>query len=256
MESMKQDLQGLNVLAIGPSEFSASEFATKDDVWVNKIARDCNWNLTNMGVGGMTIAWGDDNRPGGPAGWIKPSMYDYYFQRKEETQYYWGSPSNEFSRVGNPSGNTEDVDYILMIGGNNDYASREVTPQGKWSEKVPNTFFGAWQLTVDAMMKEYPNAKFIFLTIWEYENDPDRVRWINRGVEYLYEQYAADPANENRFFFIDSGKSEVSGNHMSDPAWRNQYAGDYWHLNEKGMQIVADNMLPHLWEIMHMKTEQ
>ena len=174
MENMKKDLDGLNVLAIGPSEFSASEFASKDDVWVNKIARECNWNLTNMGVGGMTISWSEDNRPGGPAGWVKPSMYDYYFQRKEETQYYWGSPSNEFSHVGNPSGNGEDLDYIIMIGGNNDYASRNVAPQGKWGEKVPDTFFGAWQLMVDALMEEYPNAKFIFLTIWEYESDPDR----------------------------------------------------------------------------------
>ena len=255
VENMKNDLRGLNVLAIGPSEFSASAFATMDDVWVNKIARECNWNLTNMGVGGMTISWSADNRPGGPAGWVKPSMYDYYFQRKEETDYRWGSQSSEFASVGNPSGNAEDVDYILMIGGNNDYASREIAPRGEWGEKTPGTFFGAWQLTVDAMMEEYPNAKFIFLTIWEYEGDPDRAEWVNRGVEYLYEQYAADPEIGDRFFFIDSGKPEVSGHHMGDEFWRSQFAGDYWHLNEKGMQIIADNMLPHLWEIMRTEDD-
>ena len=47
---------------------------------------------------------------------------------------------------------------------------------------------------------------------------------------------------------IDAGDPNVSGVNMRDNAWKTQYSNDAYHLKNNGMEIMAGNMLPRLWE--------
>ncbi|MBQ8345783.1 MAG: SGNH/GDSL hydrolase family protein, partial [Clostridia bacterium] len=245
MEIWKKDLNGLNILAMGDSLFSGTSVTNPPcvgtDQWINLLGKECSWNLTNLGVAGMTVSFTDKN-PG-----HKESIYDSLYNRRDTLQYYWGTGSSKYFNIGNISGNPEDVEMILLEGGNNDFGTDIAAAQGAWGEKDPATFMGAWQLVVDRLLVEYPNAKIVFVTPWEFGEKPRT--YYTRQIITMYENYSKDETYGDRFYLIDAGKKEISGVDMTDTAWRAKYAYDGFHLNKKGMEMMAYRMLPLIWEI-------
>ena len=101
-------------------------------------------------------------------------------------------------------------------------------------------------------MEDYPNATIVFLTTWRL--GPQARDWDTlTSIEYsesvidLYnEKYAENP----RIALIDAGNPEVSGVDILDSNWRKTYSTDSYHLKDTGMAIMADHMLPLLWQIL------
>ena len=58
MKLYGKDMEGLNVLAFGDSLFSGTIGYDQKTQWVNKLGLDCKWNLTNLGIGSMTVSSG------------------------------------------------------------------------------------------------------------------------------------------------------------------------------------------------------
>lgn len=246
---MREDLKGLNVLVLGDSQMAGARDVPNQ--WCNLLGVECGWNMTNLGISGMTVSLTDKNY-NEDGSLHKESMYEYLFLKRQEAVYYWGSRKFTYFDCGELSRKPEDVHVIFLQGGNNDFGPDIAAPLGAWGEKDPGTFMGAWQLIVDRLLEEYPNAKIVFVTPWEF-GENDRTRYT-RQIITMYENYAKDEVYGERFYLIDAGKKAISGVDMTDMAWRAKYAYDGFHLNKEGMKLMADKMLPYIWEIATGKT--
>lgn len=242
-EAMIQELKGLNVLAIGDSLFRGHAETIGEKVWVNRMAIQCNWNITNLGIGGMTMSLTAANEINN-----RRSIYDKLFNT---TEFVYGTSTSTYYQYGNTQKTPEEVDVIILEGGCNDFAKINSVPLGTVDSKDYGTFLGAWNLVTEKLMKDYPNAAIIFLTTWELDwtDRPDGISSMqySTSVKTLYE---ANYAFRKRITLIDMGNPAVSGANMIDKNWRNEYAYDRFHLKENGMNIVCTNMLPHIWKAL------
>jgi hypothetical protein len=117
----------------------------------------------------------------------------------------------------------------------------------------PGTFLGAWNCVTERLLEEYPNATIVFLTSWRFNGYQNRhlddltsLEFSESVIDLYNEKYADNP----RIALINAGNSAVSGVDMTDDVWRTTYSTDSYHLKDTGMAIIADNMLPLLWQIM------
>ena len=241
---MREDLKGLNVLVLGDSQMAGARDVPNQ--WCNLLGVECGWNMTNLGISGMTVSLTDKNY-NEDGSLHKESMYEYLFLKRQEAVYYWGSRKFTYFDCGELSRKPEDVHVIFLQGGNNDFGPDIAAPLGVWGEKDPGTFMGAWQLVVDRLMEEYPNAIIIFIPPFEYgENERT---WYTRNIKTMYDEYQKDEAYSDRIYYIDAGVPSVSGVEILRESWRNEHAYDSFHLKASGMRIMADNLLPYIWEI-------
>ena len=242
-------LEGLNVLAIGDSLFQGARNEDGYNQWINMLGRQYNWNLTNLGIGGATISYQPQkNLP-------NVSMYDLLFNHPEK--FCYGSRANPiYYNVGSPSGIKSDVDIILLQSGSNDYGKTAQAPLGTLESDSPETFLGAWKLVVNRLLEEYPNATVVMMTAWYNSN---QTREDNaQAIPYtssVVDLYEAVYAQNDRVMLIDSGDPEVSNVHMQDSAWRAQYSFDSFHLNDEGMLLMANSMVPYLEKVVQKREE-
>lgn len=242
-EQMRYDLDSLNVLAIGDSLFYGAQNTTGKKVWVNSIGKDCAWNITNLGIGGATISY-DPDRTAPNASMYRLLFNDatYKFGSRESAAYY----NNGYTLKAK-----EDVDVIFIEGGSNDYGTKVQAPMGTVDSSDPATFLGAWRLMTEELLCQYPNAIVIFITAWENGNqtrdDGANAVEYTSGVVTLYETLYAD---NDRVYLIDAGDPDVSGVDMQSYGFRQNYAYDAFHLNDAGMKLMADNMLPLIWDVI------
>ncbi len=250
-EEIAEDMQGLNVLAMGDSLFYGSQTTIGEKQWINLLGNRFNWNLTNLGIGGATISWQPDRLING-ASIANVSMYDRLFNHFDT--YNFGSDNSDDSRYyncGTPSGAPADVDIILLQAGSNDYGPKVQAPVGTVDSTDHTTFLGAWRLVVDKLLELYPNATVVMMTAWENGNqgreDNANAIEFTSSVATLYDAVYKENA---RVKFIDSGDPEVSGVDMRNANFKNNYAYDSFHLNDAGMALMAEAMIPYLHEIV------
>lgn len=246
-ESDRQ-LHGLNVLAIGDSLFYGDDLARYEQ-WIALLARECNWNLTNLGKGGWTMGHKDGR-----------NHMSMSYQLLNNPNYVYGSSS--FYNMGNTAGKTpEDVDLIFLEGGFNDWG--QDVPLGTPTSKDEYTMLGAMNVIIQTLKEMYPNATIVLITSWHYDGSKTlngetvyRLDYTAEGMKAVYEtNYKYD----DRVKLIDAGDPALTDIHMYDPAWREIYSNkptDFCHLNAKGMEIMAEHMLPLLKETLATPKEQ
>ncbi|MBE6590340.1 MAG: SGNH/GDSL hydrolase family protein [Ruminococcaceae bacterium] len=229
----KTALEGLDVLAIGDSLFDGHSLAGGEQ-WLELLAKQCDWNLTNLGQNGWTVGY----NPGAykdPAQ-VRPSMYHYLMN---DESYKFGTTSRGYS-YGNPSGNAADVDLVFLEGGWNDYGWG--IPLGTASDTDGSTYMGAVNAMVKKLLETYPNARVVLVTSWHRS---DRMGFVADGMKAVV---AANYEGNDRVVLIDAGDPDVSGVRMNDSAWASEYAMDAAHLNAKGMEVMAESMLELIWQ--------
>ncbi len=247
-EYYRKSMNGLNVLALGDSLFWGTIGVDRSKQWVNLMGAECKWNLTNLGVSGMTVSKTANNQTSG-----KASMYERLFNNAD---FRWGTTNSDYYKVGTPSGAAEDVDLIILEGGCNDYGTAVAAPLGTNDSKDSGTYLGAWNLITEKLLATYPNAKIIFLTTWDLPGSQDRSKGANDGMtsmefsRSILSLYKEKYADNDRVYLIDGGNASVSGVDMRDPVWRGTYSTDFYHLKETGFRIMADHMLPLIWQVV------
>lgn len=248
-----KDLTGLNVLAIGDSLFYGAQTTTGEKQWINLLGKQFGWNLTNLGIGGATISYQAGQANGSIA---NASMYNLMFNTN--TYKYGSSANSAFYNYGSTANKkASEVDLILIQGGSNDYGTKVQAPQGTVDSTNPAEFLGAWRLMVDRLLEDYPNATVVMMTAWE---NTDQKRADNANAitftSSVIDLYNARYADNDRVRLINSGSPAVSGVNMRDSAFRSQYAYDAFHLNDEGMKLMANAMLPLLWDVVADRKEQ
>ena len=229
-----EELRDLNVLAVGDSLFGGHNLGC-DNQWLAILAKEYGWNLTNLGSNGWLIA----NNPSSE----RPSMS---VQVRNDPAFAFGSAS--YYNYGDTASKTaEDVDVIFVEGGYNDYMWG--TPLGTLDSTDDTTFYGALNLMIPALLGQYPNATVILHTSWHLSGTKtiagetvDRMDYLANAMKNIYNYTYA---NNDRVVLIDAGDPELSGVYMADAEWRAEYSctpDDTAHLNQKGMELMADSM--------------
>ncbi len=253
-----QDLNHLNVLAIGDSLFDGHSVAA-DQTWLALLAQKYHWNLTNLGWDGWTVAKHDASYA--PNEDVRASMYDYLMKRPDI--YCYGGDLASYT-YGNPAGvAASEVDLILLEGGTNDYG---------WSLPLGDTFedslskgdnyIGALNQIIIKLKTMYPNAKIVMVSAWHneethWEDGTNRMDFTVNGMKLLKNTVYAD---DNAVFFMDAGDPALNGGIRMDLAtFRATYAcaeGDVNHLNAEGMKLMAANMPDLIWQTVFQTNKQ
>lgn len=251
--TIANDMNGLNVLAFGDSLFGGTIGYDQSTQWVNKLGVDNEWNLTNLGIGSMTVSY-NAHLNNQPDRGNKNSMYDWMFNDKND--FRWNSQATpavqSYFKTGNCTDNKGDVELIILEGGCNDYGTAIGAPLGTIDSTDPGTYLGAWNLITERLLEEYPNATIVFLTTWRLNPQP-RENDTLTSIEYsesIITLYNEVYASNDRIALIDAGNPLVSGVDMLDDEWRTEYSTDSYHLKDTGMAVMAEHMLPLLWDIV------
>ncbi len=276
------DLSNLDVLALGDSLFSGNDTTLgldggvlydRSSQWINALGQKYNWNLTNLGIGGMTVSYQEDvnyltkGKKASMYHWLMNDINEYHWNVQDESlifsesnkyQYYTNSQGtqctyNTYFQIGSFEGKTNaDVDLIILEGGCNDYGTEIAAPLGEIGSTDGSTFIGAYNAIAQKLTQMYPNAKIVFWTTWYLGNQsrPDNVTSMeySTSVNRLYEEYYADNA---QFALIDAGNPAVSTIDMRNASFRAEYCikpTDSYHLNNKGMALMTEIMTPYIWE--------
>ena len=242
-------LEGLNVMAIGDSLFDGDDLSGSEQ-WIGLLAKECDWNFTNLGRDGWTVAYNPGVYQEGQR--VRNSMYDYLFNHSDT--YRFGGDGS-YSR-GKPWGKTAaDVDLILLEGGVNDYGWN--IPLGTVDDTDGSTLLGAWRLMIERLLVDYPNAQIVFVTSWYVPASKEVDGEMRQRMDYvcygIRDLFAAHFADEERLTLLEAGDPAVSGINMASSAFRMDYAlsaNDSNHLNAEGMLLMQKAMRPLLWEIM------
>ena len=246
----RRDMNGLNVLAIGDSLFGGHTLADGEQ-WLELLADECKWNLTNLGANGWVVA---DNPEAFGSNPFRPSMYEALMNNAD---FCFGSTAltDIVCTVGNTANKTnEDVDLIFLEGGWNDY--NNFIPLGTPTDTDGSTYMGAINGMVAKLLETYPNATVVLTTSWHNEGTrtSDGAKWMDFLADGMKSVYNQNYADNDRVCVLDAGDPNVSGVRPSDPSWAATYAMDAAHLNAAGMRVMADNMLPLVWEIAMEKS--
>ncbi len=240
-------LQGLNVLAIGDSLFDGDDVSGSKQ-WIGLLAKECKWNLTNLGHDGWTVAY--DPASYAPGQHVRSSMYDYLMNHSDIYRYAGSNASYTYGKIYDKK--PEDVDLILLEGGTNDYGWN--MKLGTVADRDGSTTLGAWNCIIERLLADYPNAQIVLVTSWHIdETRSDGARRMDFVADGMKSLYQTNFASNERVKLLDAGDPALSNISMYDGGFRFQYAvapNDKNHLNESGMQLMANNMLPLLWEML------
>jgi lysophospholipase L1-like esterase len=249
-ESMRKDLEDLDVLALGDSTFWGDEYAWEYQ-WINWLARECGWALSNISAGGESISHRETQN--------QSACVDRLFN---EPEYKFGGANSSSApyRYTNEEAlgkSKEDVDLILISYGHNDFGGASIiAPRGEMSleNRDTTTYVGAWNVVLEELLRQYPNAKIVIVNQWHLRTGSSanegltREEYYHSVVEMYYEYYH----EMDRIYLLDAGDTRISGVDMNNADFRAQYSrnpNDVFHLNRDGMAIMKDAMLPYLWNL-------
>lgn len=70
------------------------------------------------------------------------------------------------------SGLDPNADFVFVFGGTNDYGHGDA-PIGEPGDRTDDTFYGAFTLLVEELLKKYPKEKICFISILHRRNEDD-----------------------------------------------------------------------------------
>ena len=251
-EQMQKDMKDLCVLAIGDSTFWGDQYAWEYQ-WINWMAKDCDWALSNISHGGESISYRETQN--------QTSIVNRLFN---EPEYKFGGSNSSVSpyRYTNEKAlgrSAEEVDLILITAGHNDFGGASIyAPRGELTleNRDISTYIGAWNVVLEELLVRYPNAKIVIVNQWyltstasaQRGDDLTRYEFTNSIAE-MYRKYYY---SYDRIHLLEAGDPRISGVDMTDADFRAKYSrnpGDQFHLNPEGMKIMKDAMLPYIWDL-------
>lgn len=127
-----------------------------------------------------------------------------------------------------------DADLVVVLGGVNDYGTGDA-PMGTFSDRTPDTFFGALHYLMNGLCNRYPKATVVFMTplhrTWE-EHDGKKLSDYVKAIKEVATYYAIPVLD----LYATSGiQPEI-------PILRESYMPDGLHPNDAGAERIADRL--------------
>ena len=142
------------------------------------------------------------------------------------------------------------ADAVVVFGGTNDYGHGDA-PLGAFSDRTPDTFYGACHYLMDSLKEMYPVQPIVFLTPLHRlnEDDPrgDSGKTTLQGSLRVYRDILLETALYHGIPVLDL--YAVSGINPENSAQREALMPDGLHPNAAGHQILARKISSFLKQV-------
>lgn len=139
-----------------------------------------------------------------------------------------------------------DADLVVVFGGTNDFGHGDA-PLGSFSDRTPDSFYGACHFLMQGLIEKYPASQLVFMTPLHRENEdslagdrkPAPVAPLKTYVDILKEvaEYYAIPVLD---------LYTTSGIQPRVPLLKELYCPDGLHPNDAGHIRIADKLIGFL----------
>ena len=130
-----------------------------------------------------------------------------------------------------------DADVIVVFGGTNDFGHGDA-PIGTFSDRTPDTFYGACHTLMSSLLEKYPGAVIVIMTPIHRlsENQPDRKGHILADYVDMLREVA-------RYYGLPVlDLFAMSGIQPAVPVIREKFCPDGLHPNDAGHALLADRI--------------
>ena len=131
-------------------------------------------------------------------------------------------------------GMDSDADIVVVFGGTNDFSHGDA-PVGVFTDRTPDTFYGACHFLMTSLIEKYPEAVIVFMTPLHREGE-------NRVKPSLcdYVNIIKECANFYSIPVLDL--FATAGIYPQIKAHKETYCPDGLHPNDKGAERIADRL--------------
>ncbi len=140
-----------------------------------------------------------------------------------------------------------DVDIVVVFGGTNDYGHGDA-PLGAFSDRTPDTFYGACHTLMSKLIHKYPLATIVFLTPLHRLDDTnlkgEGYKEVNVAPLSVYVDIIKEVAAYYALPVLDL--YNVSGIQPNIPILRATYCPDGVHPNDAGNRVIASRLMGFL----------
>ena len=214
------ELKGLKINFLGDSITEGHGTTNKENVFWNVFGKEVGATVRGYGVGGTRIAV--QKTPS-----ANP-RHDLDFQMRAKEM-------------------DKDADMIVVFGGTNDYGHGDA-PLGCFTDRTPDTFYGACHTLFTDLINMYPEATIVIMTpLHRYKEDnprgdapkPEDVAPLSTYVKIIKEvaEYYSLP-------LLDMWS--MSGIQPNVPVIKQKFCPDGLHPNDAGQALMAKRLIGFL----------
>ena len=209
------DLKGKKILFLGDSITEGAGTSSPECRFSELIAKNEGAICFNYGIGGTRIAY--QQKPSENARWDKN-----FIDRVDEME--------------------DTADIVFVFGGTNDYGHGDAAI-GEFSDRTPNTFYGAVHTLFTKLIEKYPEAKIVYAT--PLHRAEEKRHLVKGGVpqDVTLGQYVEILREVVDYYAIPTlDLYKCSGFQPLVPVLKEKYMPDGLHPNDAGHVILADRI--------------
>lgn len=129
----------------------------------------------------------------------------------------------------------DDADLIIVFGGTNDFGHGDA-PIGDFSDRTPETFWGACHYLMSGLITKYPDARIVFMTPLHRESENTPNAHGKKLIDYV--EIIKSAAAYYSLPVIDLWS--MSGIQPRVPIIKEKFCPDGLHPNDKGHEKIAE----------------
>ena len=210
------ELQGKVISFLGDSITEGARVENKDNVFVNRLQRMCGLKrANNYGIGGTRIA----------------RQYSPTVEK----------PRHDLDFCGRCLNMDKESDIIVVFGGTNDFGHGDA-PFGEFTDRTPDTFYGACHYLFENLIKGYPGATIVVMTPTHRLSEDEPVKGNRRSTEKLsgYVRAIREVAEYYSLPLLDLYAH--GGIQPRVDVQREMYMPDGLHPNDAGHGLIAERL--------------
>ncbi len=214
------ELKGLKINFLGDSITQGHGVENEEEIYLNLLKKDAQLSeARNYGIGGTRFAL----QKGTP-------------QRPKDEHVDVNSFSERFCEM------DDDADMVVVFGGTNDYGHGDAK-LGGFSDRTPETFYGACHFLFSGLIKKYLGKPIIIMTplhrLYEERNTGDN-KLEGSGSLKEYVEIIREVAEYYSLPVLDLFK--ISGIQPAIKEIQEKYIPDGLHPNKYGHRLIADRL--------------
>ncbi len=209
------EIKGLKINFLGDSITYGSGATTLDKNYVNLVARE-GAICRGYGIGGTCIAR----------------------QQNPKEPHHYSDFNSRFDNM------DDDADIVFIFGGTNDYGHGDA-PIGEFSDRTPDTFYGALHCLYQGLLTKYTDSKIVVITPL-HRRDEQVVRYDAYGRQYIHRlKPFVDIIREVAEYYALPVLDlfSISGLQPMVDAINQKYFVDGLHPSDDGYRIIADKII-------------
>ncbi len=131
-----------------------------------------------------------------------------------------------------------DADIVVVFGGTNDYGHGDA-PFGEFSDRTPDTFYGACHFLMKALLEQHPGKQVVFMTPMHRSNGYDK----KTGREQSLRDYVHAIKEVAEYYSIPVLDLFANLGVCPDvPVQKEMFCPDGLHPNDEGNVLIAKKL--------------